>query len=109
MSGGISEQFAKDKVKLLNFSVKKMVILSQILKLLIFFKLEKKFEIVFISRRYSFVVSRLLVIFVVKRDFGLVRFDLKVRKISKLVVIFVKIFIGKEKEISVVGQKVVGG
>lgn len=109
MSGGISEQPAKDKVKSSNLPVKKMATPSQISKPPTLPKLEKKSETASIPRRHSSAASRPPVTPVVKRDSGLVRSDSKARKTSKPAAIPAKASTGKEKETSVVGQKVVGG
>ena len=109
MSGGISEQSAKDKVKSSNLPVKKMATPMQISKPPTLPKLEKKSETASIPRRHSSTASRPPVTPVVKRDSGLVRSDSKARKTSKPAAIPAKASTGKEKETSVVGQKVVGG
>ena len=109
LSGGITEQSAKDKAKSSNLPVKKMATPSQISKPPTLPKLDKKSEAASIQRRHSSAASRQPVAPVVKRDSGLVRSDSKARKISRSATIPAKASTGKEKETSVVGQKVVGG
>ena len=108
LSGGITEQPAKDKVKSSNLPVKKMVTPSQISKPPMVPKSEKKSESASIQRRHSSAASRPPVTPVVKKDSGLVRSDSKARKTSRSAAIPAKSSTGKEKETSVVGQKVAG-
>ena len=109
VSGGITEQSARDKVKSSNLPVKKMVIPSQISKPAMLPKLEKKTETTSIQRRHSSTASRPPAAPVVKRDSGLARSDSKARKISKSAAIPAKASAGKEKETGAVGQRVAGG
>ena len=106
MSGGITEQPAKDKLKSSNLPVKKMATPSQITKPPMLPKSEKKSEMASIQRRHSSAASRPPVAPVVKRDSGLVRSDSKARKTSRSAAIPAKSSTSKEKETKVVGQKV---
>lgn len=106
-SGGITEHSARDKAKSSNLPVKKIVTPSQISKPGTSSKQEKETERASVQRQHS-SASRPPVAPIVKRDSGLVRSDSKARKISKSAAIPAKGSAGKEKEASVVGQKVVG-
>lgn len=109
VSAWTTEQSVRDKAKSSNLPVKRTATPSQISKPAMLPKLEKKTETASIQRRHSAAASRPPIAPIVKRDSGLVRSDSKARKISKSSVIPAKASAGKEKETSVVGQKVVGG
>ena len=109
LSGGMTEQSAKENAKSSNLPVKKMATPSQISKPPTIPKLEKKSETASIQRRHSSAASRPPVAPIVKRDSGLVRSDSKAQKSSRSTAIPAKASAAKEKETRTVGQKVVGG
>ena len=107
MSAGIKEQSSRDESRPSKLPVKKTSTPSQISKPAVPPKLEKKTDTASVQRRHSAAASRPPVAPVVKRESGLARSDSKVRKPSKASL--PQKTSGKEKDMAVIGQKVMGG